>query len=111
MWHVLDTVQFKHYNNKIRNLLKANLKMKQGWIILSLSLNWNVNCWLLHYTHILTFSSYIEHLAHRRKIELEDKAKVVAIVWGAKFVQLLAALAVLPRRFGRTGWIRPFYFK
>ena len=34
---------------------------------------------------------------HSRTIELEDKAKVVASVWGAKFVQFLAALAVLPR--------------
>ena len=32
---------------------------------------------------------------HRRKMELEDKANVVASVWGAKFVQFLAALAVL----------------
>ena len=33
---------------------------------------------------------------HKRSIELEDKAKVVASVLGAKFVQFLAALAVLP---------------
>ena len=32
----------------------------------------------------------------RRRIELEDKAKVVASVWGTEFVQFLAALAVLP---------------
>ena len=30
-------------------------------------------------------------------MELEDKAKVVASVWGAEFVQFPAALAVLPR--------------
>ena len=30
-------------------------------------------------------------------IELEDKANVVVSVWGATFVQFLAALAVLPR--------------
>ena len=35
--------------------------------------------------------------SHRRRIELEDKAKVVASVWGAKFVQFLDSLAVLPR--------------
>ena len=34
---------------------------------------------------------------YRRRMELEDKAKVFAAVWGAKFVQFLAALAVLPR--------------
>ena len=32
----------------------------------------------------------------RRMIELDDKAKVVASVWGANFVHFLAALAVLP---------------
>ena len=30
-------------------------------------------------------------------METEGKAKVVASVWGAEFVQFLAALAVLPR--------------
>ena len=30
-------------------------------------------------------------------METEAKTKVVASVWGAKFIQLLAALAVLPR--------------
>ena len=33
---------------------------------------------------------------HRRRIELEDKAKVVASVWGTQFIQFLAALAILP---------------
>ena len=32
----------------------------------------------------------------QKKVELEDKAKVVASVWGVKFVQFFAALAVLP---------------
>ena len=36
---------------------------------------------------------------HRRRMEREAKAKVVASVWGADFVQFLAALAVLPRSF------------
>ena len=39
---------------------------------------------------------YTKVLYHRRRMELKDKAKVVASVWGAKFVQFLAALAVLP---------------
>ena len=37
--------------------------------------------------------------SHRRRMEREAKAKVVASVWGADFVQFLAALAVLPRSF------------
>ena len=35
--------------------------------------------------------------AHRRWIKAEEKAKVVASVWGAEFIQFLVALAVLPR--------------
>ena len=34
---------------------------------------------------------------HRRRKETEAKANDVASVWGAKFIQFLAALAVLPR--------------
>ena len=34
---------------------------------------------------------------HRRRLETETKAKVIASVWGAKFIQFLAVLAVLPR--------------
>ena len=34
---------------------------------------------------------------HRRRMEREAKAKVVASVWGTDFVQFLATLAVLPR--------------
>ena len=32
------------------------------------------------------------YIFHRRRIEIEEKAKVVASVWGAKFVKFLAAL-------------------
>ena len=34
---------------------------------------------------------------HRIRIKTEEKAKVVASVWGEEFIQFLAALAVLPR--------------
>ena len=40
---------------------------------------------------------------HRRRIELEDKAKVVAFVWGAEFVPFLAALDE------RKGRIHPIF--
>ena len=36
-------------------------------------------------------------VSHRRRMETEAKAKVVASVMGAKFIQFLATLAVLPR--------------
>ena len=63
--------------------------------------------------------SYGMSSIHRRRIETEGKAKVVASVWGAEFVQFLAALAVLPRSiekkrlnsaglFGKNSWIQPF---
>ena len=47
-------------------------------------------------------------------METEGKAKVVASVWGAKFVQFLAALAVLPRsvwkkRLNSTVSFKPFF--
>ena len=32
---------------------------------------------------------------HRRRIETEEKAKVVAAVWGTKFIQFFAAQTVL----------------
>ena len=43
------------------------------------------------------------HSRHRRKMETEGKAKVVASVWGAKFVQFLAALAVLSQLIEKNG--------
>ena len=39
--------------------------------------------------------SYTLH-RHRRRIQTEEKAKVVASVWGVKCIQFLVALAVLP---------------
>ena len=40
---------------------------------------------------------------HRRRVETEAKAKVVASVWGAKFIKFLAALAIFLGIFGRIG--------
>ena len=34
-------------------------------------------------------------LSHKRGINIEEKAKVVAAVWGTAFIQFLATLAVL----------------
>ena len=58
---------------------------------------------------------------HRRRVYTEEKAKVVAAVWGTELLQLLATLAVLhqnendmkkrmscTRMMWRTGWIHPF---
>ena len=36
-----------------------------------------------------------ENRPNRRRINIEDKAKVVAAVWGTELIHLLAALAVL----------------
>ena len=59
-------------------------------------------------------------LNHRRKIETEEKAKVVvAAAWGAESLHFFAALAILPqddlknrmnctRTMWRTGWMHPF---
>ena len=50
---------------------------------------------IVHYT-VHSHRNLAYRISHRRRIELEDKAKVVASVWGTEFVQFLAALAVLP---------------
>ena len=41
-------------------------------------------------------SNKFELPTHRKRIKTEEKAKVVASVWGEEFIQFLAALAVLP---------------
>ena len=41
--------------------------------------------------------SVMAEMSHRKRMEKEAKALLVASVWGAKFVQFLTALAVLPR--------------
>ena len=41
------------------------------------------------------YSTYVG-VQHRRRMETEAKAKVVASVWGAKFIKFFAALAILP---------------
>ena len=50
-------------------------------------------------THTLIYAVYRGQGKHRRRMETEAKAKakVVASVWEAKFIQFLAALAILPR--------------
>ena len=44
---------------------------------------------------LYNFFFSLKALHQRRRMELEDKAKVVPSVWGAEFVKFLAALAVL----------------
>ena len=44
----------------------------------------------------------------RIRIKTDAKAKVVASIWGAKFVQFLAALAVLPRSIWKK-WLNSSY--
>ena len=41
------------------------------------------------------FQDCILYLLHRRRIDTDAKAKVVASVWGAEFIQFLAAQACL----------------
>ena len=37
------------------------------------------------------------HHSHRRRIYAEEKANVVAVVWGTELIQFLAALAIFPQ--------------
>ena len=48
---------------------------------------------------------------HRRRIKTEEKAKVVAAVWGAEFTQFLARLAILPRTILENRMNSSFSFK
>ena len=58
----------------------------------------------LHYC----FKSLVA-IIHKRRINPEERAKVVASVWGEEFVQLLAALAVLPFLSNHPGAIHPLF--
>ena len=46
---------------------------------------------------------------HRRRIKTEEKAKVVAPVWGEEFIQFLAVLAILPRTI-LMNWMKPSFY-
>ena len=52
--------------------------------------------------YVTVFSIILFTHTHRRRIKTEEKANVVASVWGGgrgeEFIQFLAALAVLPRK-------------
>ena len=48
---------------------------------------------------------------HRRRIDTEEKAKVIAAVWGPELIQLLAALAILPRTILKNRMKLSFSFK
>ena len=58
---------------------------------------------------------YIQYIIygrqHRRRINTEEKAKVVAAVLGAEFIKFLAALAILPRTILKNRMNSFFYFK
>ena len=51
---------------------------------------------------LVTRDSLTEICHHRRRIKTEEKAKVVASVWGEECIQFFAVLAVLPIYICRT---------
>ena len=51
---------------------------------------------LLSLAFLLCLVAMVQGQYHRRRMELENKAKVVASDWGPEFIQFLAALAVFP---------------
>ena len=68
--------------------------------IRSITVTLEANYSKLTYTYItldcsVTYGNAYLYIKHRRRMKLEEKAKVVASVWGAEFVQFLAALVVL----------------
>ena len=65
----------------------------------------------IFFHYIFEGLSSIHTVRHRRRIELEDKAKVDASVWGTKFAQFLAALAILPQSIWKNRMNSTFSFK
>ena len=53
----------------------------------------------------------VKSTSHRRRINTEDKAKVVAYVWGEEVIQFLAALAFLQRTILNNTMNSSFSFK
>ena len=58
-----------------------------------------------------TVQTVLMYLAHSRRMYTEAKAKVVASIWGAEFIQFLAALDILPQTIWKNGLNSSFYFK
>ena len=48
---------------------------------------------------------------YRRRINTEEKAKVVAAAWGEECIQLLAVLAIVPRTILKSRMNSSFSFK
>ena len=46
-------------------------------------------------SHSASLPGTLSTATHRRKIKTEEKAKVIAAVWGKEMIQFLAALAIL----------------
>ena len=87
-WDFCLTVSDSRNSCRVRPALYI-YSIKSPW----LHCHRSIYCWRILYT------AYTGILAeHRRRMETDGKAKVAASVWGGgKFVQLLAALAVLSR--------------
>ena len=63
----------------------------------------------LPFNYILTRTVLPVSWGHRRKIDTEEKAKVVAASWGTELLQVLAALAFLHQDdIWRIGWFASY---
>ena len=58
-----------------------------------------------------TLRNKMNQREHRRFIKTEEKAKVVASVWGEECIQFLAALAILQRKIWKNRMNSSFSFK
>ena len=66
---------------------------------------------LLHHAPVLFSVPHIHPINQRIRLTTEEKAKVVAAVWGTDFIQFLAAQAILPRSNWKNRMISSFSVK
>ena len=66
---------------------------------------------LFFYSNLITTLFPFVRFSHRRRMETEAKAKVVASGWGAEFIQFLAVLAILSRHIGKNSMNSTFSSK
>ena len=77
---------------------------------MTLQLTYHCTCNLPFYLTVRKMVALIPYI-HKRRIKTEEKAKVVASVWGEEFIQFLASLAVLHWKIWIRGWIAPGWFE
>ena len=113
VWYVLESI---NKNSTGRRGKRGNLffgkktNLPKLWAFSLYSNNKNrITFGIFSYTANIFCTVYtVLGYTHRRRINTEEKTKVVAAVWGTEFVQSLSTLIFCTKTIWRIGWIRPF---